>query len=211
MPFYDPSSWKLVQVIQENKEAIIDEFNRAIEFRLIQEKFNATTSFNEKLYNVYVEFFGVKMDVDLWSPEEKKVYTKHLQKQFDVTRKLCPVASSIIDQFPHIRQFFWNTLPGKGQIRPHYGVNGKIWGKTPDHARIQFCWEPGEKCTFFLEDDCIEYKKNLCFGFHDGMDLHWVKNESDKLRTVLILDMWADQCEPIQWGHLQSTKGNFTF
>ena len=49
MPFYDPSNWKLVQVIQENKEAIIDEFNRAVELKLIQEKFNATTSFDEKL------------------------------------------------------------------------------------------------------------------------------------------------------------------
>lgn len=211
MPFYDPSDWELVKVVQKNKEAIIDEFNRAVELKLIQEKFNATTSFDEKLYKGYVGFLGVKMDVDLWSPEEKKVYTEDLQKQFDVNRKLCPTADSIIDQFPQIRQFFWNTLPGNGQIRPHYGVNGKIWGKTPDHARIQFCWHPGEACKFFLEDEYIEYKEDLCFGFRDGMDLHWVKNDSDKLRTVLILDLWEDQCEPIVWNSLESVKGNFTF
>ena len=76
MPFYDPSSWKLVQVIQENKEAIIDEFNKAVELKLIQEKFNATTSFDEKLYKGYVGFLGIIMDVDLWSPEEKKFTVK---------------------------------------------------------------------------------------------------------------------------------------
>jgi hypothetical protein len=211
MPFYDPSSWELVKVIQQNKQEILNEFNRAVELKLIQEKFNATTSFDEKLYKGYVGFLGIKMDINLWSPEEKKVYSEDLQKQIDANRKLCPVSSSIINQFPYIRQFFWNTLPGKGQIRPHYGVNGRIWGKTPDHARIQFCWEPGENCTFFLEDECIEYTEDLCFGFHDGMDLHWVKNDGDKLRSVLILDLWGDKCEAIQWGNLQSTKGKFIF
>ena len=211
MPLYDPSSWELVKVIQQNKQEILNEFNRAVELKLIQEKFNATTSFDEKLYKGYVGFLGIKMDINLWSPEEKKVYSEDLQKQINANRKMCPVASSIIEQFPYIRQFFWNTLPGKGQIRPHYGVNGRIWGKTPDHARIQFCWEPGENCTFFLEDECIEYTEDLCFGFHDGMDLHWVKNDGDKLRSVLILDLWGDKCEAIQWGGLQSTKGKFIF
>ena len=208
MPFYE---WELVKVVQQNKNAIVDEFNNAVERKLIQEKFNATTSFDEKLYKGYVGFLGIIMDVNLWSPEEKKVYSEDLQKQFDINRTLCPVASSIIDQFPQIRQFFWNTLPGKGQIRPHYGVKGKIWGKTPDHARVQFCWEPGQSCKFFLENEYIEYKQDLCFGFRDGMDLHWVKNEGDQLRSVLILDMWEDQCEPIPWGNLETVKGNFIF
>jgi hypothetical protein len=211
MPFYDPSSWKLVQVVRENKEQILKEFHKCVELELIKEKFNATTSFDEKLYKGYVGFLGIKMDVDLWSPEEKKVYSEELQHQFDLNRQSCPTASSIIDQFPYIRQFFWNTLPPGGQIRPHYGVNGKIWGKTPDHARIQFCWEPGEQCVFFLQDECIEYKENLCFGFHDGMDLHWVKNEGSLMRTVLILDLWEDQCEDIRWGSMETVKGNFTF
>lgn len=211
MPFYDPSNWELVKVVQEKKTKIVEEFHNAVNLKLIQEKFNATTSFDEKLYKGYVGFLGLKMDTDLWSPEEKKVYSQELQKQFDVNRKLCPIASSIIDRFPHIRQFFWNTLPGKGQIRPHYGVNGKIWGKEPDHARLQFCWEPGENCRFYLEDEYIEYRENLCFGFRDGMDLHWVKNEGDKLRTVLLIDLWEDQCEEILWGNLETVKGKFTF
>ena len=211
MPLYDPSDWKLTKVIQDNKHAIINEFNKAVELDLILDKFNATTSFDQKLYKGHVGFFGVKMDVDLWSPEEKKIYNDSVQKEFDSNRKDCPVASAIIDQFPQIRQFFWNTLDSKGQIRPHYGVNGRIWGKTPDHARIQFCWDPGESCVFFIENECIEYKEDLCFGFRDGMDLHWVKNEGNKPRTVLIIDMWEDQCEPIPWGNLNSIKGNFTF
>ncbi len=211
MPLYDPSDWKLTKAIQSNKQEIINEFNKAVEQNLILEKFNATTSFDQKLYKGHVGFFGVTMDVNLWSPEEKKIYNDKAQQIFNSNRKACPVASSIIDQFPHIRQFYWNTLDSKGQIRPHYGVNGKIWGKTPDHARIQFCWDPGESCVFYIENECIEYKEDLCFGFRDGMDLHWVKNEGNKPRTVLILDLWEDQCEPIPWGNLNSIKGNFTF
>lgn len=211
MPFYDPSEWKLVKEIQEKKNDIIKEFNQCVERQLVKEKFNATTSFETKLYKGYVGFLGITMDTALWSPEEKSVYSKELQEQFDQNRKECPVASDIISKYPHIRQFFWNTLPAKGEIRPHYGVNGKIWGKTPDHARVQFCWDPGEECYFFLENECIKYRKDLVFGFHDGMDLHWVKNRGEKLRSVLILDLWEDQCEEIRWGNIETIKGKFTF
>lgn len=211
MPFYDPSNWKLVQEIQENKDAILKEFNSCVNMHLVKEKFNATTSFDTKLYKGYVGFLGLKMDIDLWSPEEKKTYSEDLQKQFDLNRQMCPVTSAIIEKYSHIRQFFWNTLPGGGEIRPHYGVNGRIWNTVPDHARLQFCWEPGENCFFYLEDECIEYRKDLCFGFRDGMDLHWVKNKGDKLRTALLIDLWEHQCEEIKWGNLQTIKGSFTF
>jgi hypothetical protein len=212
MSIYDPSGWELSKVIQQHKTEIVREFHKTIaENKLLQEKFNATTSFDEKLYKGQVEMLGLKMDPTLWAPEEKKVYSRQLQRHFDLNKRICPVSSSIIDAFPQIRQFFWNVLPGKGQIRPHYGVNGKAWGRIPDHARLQFCWEPGENCTFFLENECIEYVEDLCFGFHDGMDLHWVKNNGDKIRSVLILDLWENQCEPIPWGNMNTIKGTFTF
>ena len=53
MPFYDPSKWELVKVIQQNKKAIVDEFNKAVERKLIQEKFNATTSFDG--FTIYMD------------------------------------------------------------------------------------------------------------------------------------------------------------
>lgn len=212
MPFYDPSNWPLAKKIQENKEEILKEFHKCNELSFVAEKFNATTSFDTKLYNGYVGFLGVTMDTRLWSPEERKVYSEGLQKAFDRNRSLCPVASEIISQFPEIRQWYWNTLEPGGQVRPHYGVNGKIWNKVADHTRLQFCWEPGVDAKFYLEDAYIEYKEDLCFGFDDGMAIHWVKNNGDKFRSVLILDLWTDQCPDITWDqHPGIVRGNFTF
>jgi hypothetical protein len=211
MPFYDPSNWKLVQEIQSYKQEILNEFKFCVDNKLIQIKANPTTSLNQSLYRNIIGFLPVVMELDLWAPEEKKFFTESFLAGSEVIRKHCPVASMIIKKYPAIRQFYWNILPGHGEINPHYGVNGKIWDKIPDHTRIQFCWEPGEQCFFYLENEYIEYKENLCFGFRDGMDLHWVKNFSDKPRSVLILDLWEKDCEEIKYGTVDSIKGNFSF
>ena len=204
MPFYDPSSWEISQEIFKHKETLIVEFNKCVEDEIVKEKPNDRTTFNDDLYKGYVGFLPISMDPTIWSPNERKMYSPTAQSMFDKNKLKCPIANSIIEKFPAVRQWYWNTLAPGGQVTPHYGTNGVNWNKVPDHTRVQYCWEPGNNCKFFLEKEYIEYTENLCFGFEDGMDLHWVKNEGDKFRTVLILDLWLDKVPPIVWGHPNS-------
>jgi hypothetical protein len=206
MPFYDPSNWELSKVIFENAEAIFTEYREAIKSKLVYGKPNDTTSFKNDLYVGHVDFFPVHMDPVLWSANERIMYNERAQLWFDNSKAACPVAKSIVEKFPAIRQWYWNSLEPGGEVTPHYGTNGRLYNKTPDHHRVQYCWEPGNNCKFYLEDKYLEYTNNLCFGFEDGMDLHWVNNDGDQWRTVLILDLWRDQCPAVDWtaGHTQA-------
>jgi hypothetical protein len=203
MPFFNPANWEISKLIIKNGQSLMDEYHSAVKHNLVQQKPNDTTSFERDLYDGYVNFFPLHMETDLWSAKERTLYTEKSQEIFDRNKNLSPIARSIIAEFPAVRQWYWNGLQPGGKVTPHYGTNGRLYNKTPDHYRIQFCWEPGNNCRFYLEDSYIEYSENLCFGFDDGMDLHWVENNGDKWRTVLILDLWRDLCPPANWdlGH----------
>jgi hypothetical protein len=206
MPFYDPSSWELSKVIFENSKTLFTEYQEALRIKLVKEKPNDTTSFNNDLYVGHVDFFPIHMDPTVWSNKERTMYNKMTQMVFDRNKNYCPVAKSIIEKFPAIRQWYWNSLEPGGEVTPHYGTNGRLYNKIPDHHRIQYCWEPGNNCKFYLDNEYLEYTNNLCFGFEDGMDLHWVKNDGNEWRTVLIIDLWRDQCPAVDWtaGHTQA-------
>jgi hypothetical protein len=210
MPFYDPSNWELSKTIFENAEALVSEYKQAVSGNLVKEKLNDVTSFGNKLYEGHVDFFPLHMDPTIWSANERLHYNERVQAMFDRNKYFCPIAKSIIEKFPAIRQWYWNDLQPGGKVTPHYGMNGRIYKKIPDHHRIQFCWEPGNNCKFYLENQYIEYTKNLCFGFEDGMDLHWVENNGDQWRAVLILDLWRDKCPEVDWsqGHELSVQYN---
>jgi hypothetical protein len=213
MCIYDISFWPIVNIIQENKTVLLKEYNDCKKiYNLVVKKPNDTTSFNEKLYYKEIDFLGVIVDTRLWSNEEKQYYNSETQKYFDLVKNNCPKVKEIHDTFPEIRQWFWNTLEPGGQIRPHYGQNGILYGKKPDHVRLQFCWDAGEKTTFFLEKSKIEYENDLCFAFDDGMSLHWVKNEGNKPRTVLIVDLWIEKYMSLMnIKHKKSINGNFSY
>jgi hypothetical protein len=98
-----------------------------------------------------------------------------------------------------IRQWFWHNLGPGGEINKHYGVNGINANQIPDHYRLQYCFDPGEDSFFYITNQQIKYEKNICFGFEDGMDLHWVKNLGQKSRLVLIMDIWKNMAPPIEY------------
>jgi hypothetical protein len=86
-------------------------------------------------------------------------------------------------------------------VNAHWGINGVLQKRVPDHWRIQICWLPGENAAFHLKDEYIEYAEDTCFGFNDGLDLHWAENNGTQWRTSIIIDVWRDQVESADVAH----------
>jgi len=66
---------------------------------------------------------------------------------------------------------------GSTSLRKRYHLGVKI----PD----------GQKCKIRVGEDWIYWKKGKAFSFHDSIE-HEVINDSDKLRLLLIIDVWSD-------------------
>lgn len=201
---FDPSDWALVKRLRADKKSLISEYSA--QGQNVQVKANPPTTFGRPLYDGQASIFSFIMDPTLWSEDERrgahggkglasmnKIYS-HLEE--------CPTAASIVSDFPAIRQMFWTMLPPGHKVTPHYGIGGVIHGRASDHWRLQICWEPGDgNAAFWLKDKKLVYTEDLCFGFHDGMELHWAENNGSTPRTVLILDVHRHLCESADVPH----------
>ena len=195
MAIFNIDSWDLSNDIKINYDSILNEYNSCISS--LKPKF--TTSFNENLHEGELNFLGIKMDTDLLISEEKKLFTINFENKLASNLSSSPVSAKIIKNYPMIRQWFWHNLGPGGEVNKHYGVNGVNVNRIPDHYRLQYCFIPGETSFFYTLDQNIQYEKNTCFGFEDGMDLHWVKNFGKKNRLVLIIDVWKNMSPIIEY------------
>jgi hypothetical protein len=103
--------------------------------------------------------------------------------------ELCPTISRLI------RNFDLNTIMGftfisglskKGNIHPHCGSTSL---RKRYHLGIKI--PDGQKCKIRIGEDWIYWKKGKAFSFYDSVE-HEVINDSDKLRLLLIIDVWSD-------------------
>jgi aspartyl/asparaginyl beta-hydroxylase (cupin superfamily) len=195
MAIFNIDSWELTNDIKNNYDSILTEYHSC--FAGLKPKF--TTSFNENLHEGELNFLGIKMDTDLWIEQEKKFFTVNFENKLALNLSLSPVSEKIIKNHPMIRQWFWHNLGPGAEVTKHYGVNGINVKRVPDHYRLQYCFVPGEESFFYTLAKKIQYEKNTCFGFEDGMDLHWVKNLGQKNRLVLIVDIWKNMAPPIEF------------
>lgn len=199
MAFFTIEDWKLTTDILNNFDSILQEYH----FCAAVAKPKITTSFGHELHNGKLEYLGLSVDTNLWTQEEKKLYTEKFVDLLRVHKLKSPISCSIIKKFPEIRQWFWQDLGPGAKVNKHYGVNSIVNGKTPDHLRLQFCFVPSDNSFFYLEKSKIKYEYKLCFGFEDGIDLHWVENNSNSNRLVLIIDVWKNMAPKLEYGHIK--------
>lgn len=188
---FDPSHWPLVKRLQADKEALMTEF---LEYQnLVLDKVNMTTPVgNRPLFTKPMGILAYTFDPTLWTPEERvNAGVLSLERRWPAYSP--PVGVKIARDFPAIRQFYWNVLSPGGKVNPHWGINGVLQKRVPDHWRIQICWFPGEQAEFHLANEYLKYTEDLCFGFNDGLDLHWAHNNGETARTTIIIDVHRDQ------------------
>lgn len=202
---FDPSNWELVKTLLENKRELLLEFSASRD--AVKSKVNMTTPDNHKLFDKPMGILPYTLDPSLWTAEERANanVTSLNQRWPDYAP---PLGIDIAKQFPAIRQFYWTSLTPGGNVLPHWGINGKIQNRIPDHWRIQICWLPGNGVTFHLLDEKIEYVEDLVFGFNDGLDYHWVEHNGTTERTTIIIDVWRNQVEEANVPHPSAIRKN---
>lgn len=191
---FDPSHWAIVKRLQQDKDALIQEFAEHQGLLLDKVRMVTPVGGGKQLFDKQMKVLGYKYDPKLWTEEERVNANVHsLDERWPSYSP--PVGVKIAKDFPAIRQFMWSGIPPGGKVNPHWGINGVLQNRVPDHLRIQICWLPGENARFHLENEYIDYVEGTCFGFHDGLDLHWAENNGSQWRTTIIIDVHRDQVE----------------
>lgn len=184
---FDPSHWDLVQAIFDAKVQLLAEFKASQD--QVRSKVNMTTAgFKKPLFTKPMGILPYTLDPLLWTPEEM-VNAKVTSTERRWPSYSPPKGVEIAKAFPAIRQFYWTTLKPGGKVTPHWGINGHVQNRIPDHWRIQICWIPGDNATFHTESEYVKYTEDLCFGFNDGLEIHWAENNGTEDRTTIILDV----------------------
>ena len=199
MPFINVDSLQLVKEISQSLSTVRTEFDLIRKESIGIVKPNVKTNFGQSLTYGNLFTYSLKLDRNLLDAAEQKIFDQNLEKSKSVIlrrREQCKFLTEMISKYPEIRQCYFNESYPKSKIRKHYGVNGITKNSEPDHFRIQMTIEPGNNCFFFIEDKNeikkLEYAEGLNFGFRDGMDLHWIENNGNKIRTVLIIDIYRN-------------------
>lgn len=188
-----PRHWKLVEAIFSAKQELLDEFHASQD--KVKSKVNMTThGFKKPLFDKPMGILPYTFDPLLWTEDEMR------NAKVDNTERRWPSYAppkgvELARQFPAIRQFYWTTLYPGGKVTPHWGINGVVQHRTPDHWRLQICWLPGDNASFHTETEFVRYEEDLCFGFNDGLEVHWAQNDGTLPRTTIIIDVWRDQVE----------------
>lgn len=196
MPFINVDSLPIVKEIQSSIDVVKKQFDDMRKEPIGIVKPNVKTNFGQSLTYGNIFTYSLKLDRNLLDEAEQKIFDENFEKTKKVIarrRKHCIFLTDIISKYPNIRQCYFNEFYPKSKIRKHYGVNGVTKKSEPDHFRIQITVEPGNNCFFYIEKEKqtqrLEYKEGLKFGFRDGLDMHWVENNGNETRTVLIIDI----------------------
>lgn len=118
-------------------------------------------------------------------------------KLYDPVEKFFPVTYRILNDFGNVFYAQFGALKPRGHINGH-------WGEKKDFIqRSQWCFiapSDSKNCyiagTESLDDNAevelFHYEKNSSFIFDDAKYYHWIENNTDEERVVLLIDYWTD-------------------
>tara|TARA_Y100000768_G_C23844705_1_gene617894 strand:+ start:216 stop:935 length:720 start_codon:yes stop_codon:yes gene_type:complete len=113
----------------------------------------------------------------------KKIYIKLHSDIHPLARKLCPKSSNIIHSLPNIKLAMFSLLEPGTKIHPH---KGPYKGLLRYHLGLI---TPNS-------DDCFISVNNIKYSWKDGDGIifddtfeHWVNNNTDKRRIILLCDI----------------------
>tara|TARA_B110000967_G_scaffold115190_1_gene117871 strand:- start:5235 stop:5912 length:678 start_codon:yes stop_codon:yes gene_type:complete len=117
---------------------------------------------------------------------------------YDPVEKFFPITHKILSGFGNVFYAHFSILEPRASINAHRGQSkGNI-------LRSQWCFiSPKKKgCAIsaskYLDDstfDSMDYEENTSFYFDDAEYWHWVENNTDEERVVLLIDYWTDPTE----------------
>lgn len=96
---------------------------------------------------------------------------------------LCPTIMRTAGSVPRLRSLTIQTMEPGGYLAPHHGATSGV-------CRVHLGLDVPEGNWITVSGKKSYFETGKCFVF-DDLQVHEVKNESDKPRTNLIIDCWA--------------------
>lgn len=175
-PFWDKyrSEFKTISILENNYQKIKDEYTGVLKHNNLENDYKFTD--HEKfLHQGNWEWFsyiskGAKVD----KFKDYFPITNNLLNEIDSTGELmCGLPFSYT---------FFSRLAPKSSIASHYGpCNIRL--------RIHLALDIPENCHLRVSDTQREWKEGNCMIFDDTYS-HEVHNNSDKYRSILLIDVW---------------------
>lgn len=117
-------------------------------------------------------------------------------KRIDAHCERCPQTAALLSKLPladhsgRAPTAFFSLLHPRTRIPPHTGVTN---ARTIIHLGLIV----PEKCGFRVGGEVREWREGQAFAFDDTIE-HEAWNDSDKLRAVLIFDVWNPYITPLE-------------
>ncbi len=119
----------------------------------------------------------------------------------EVVCDLCPVTAAALEAIPQSRvpgkapNAFFSILQPGARIPPHTGV-------TNTRAIIHLPLVVPQGCTFRVGGETRHWREGEAFAFDDTIE-HEARNDSDRLRVILIFDVWNPHLSEAERKHLE--------
>lgn len=172
-PWYDKKEFDWTHLLESNFDVIQEEFNRIYELRN-----SSRHPENEKLAKdgVWGAYYFYRSG---------NIYPDNIES--------CPKTLELLHQIPGIKtagSVFFSTLSANSKIKPHYG---------PHNFRIRchMGLVVPENCFISVGNIKKNWEVGKCIIFDDSF-IHYVENNSDEERMILILDVWHPDFSSIE-------------
>ncbi|CAM9531578.1 unnamed protein product [Ectocarpus fasciculatus] len=172
-PVYNPSEFKFSDILLENKEAILKEYQQMVSNKLPQSD-----------YLLKPDEHSLHEGEWLWSSFiQKGKKQERFAQIFPETTRTLESIPRLMDATPFGSAFF-STLTPHSKIKPHNG---------PCNLRLR-CHFPlivpeGNKCGIRIGDQVVHWEEGVPLIFDDCYE-HEVWNDSEEPRVVLLFDTW---------------------
>ncbi len=103
-----------------------------------------------------------------------------------------PDTMAAINRLPGVHTALFSILAGRAEIEPH---RGSAAGVIRFHYPLIIPTEP-QKCWIEIGGHHFFWEEGVPLVFDDTRE-HWVKNQTDETRVVLIIDFNADMPFPV--------------
>lgn len=179
LTFHDPAQFAWVERLQARTAKIRAELER-----LVEEKFDAFSP-----YVAYKPGDPVNQWKDLnHSPDWSSFHLWSLGKPVEENLRMCPATAETLAEVDSVRiadacpNAMFSALAPRTRIPPHSGeTNARLVAHLPLIVP--------DRCSFRVGFDWREWEEGRVMVFDDSIE-HEARNDSDRLRVVLIFDVW---------------------
>jgi beta-hydroxylase len=164
--YYDNNTLEESKILQKNWKMIRDE------------ALSTYKNYSTIKGDLFFEDDVIK-DGDKW----KKLYFKWYSDIDEKARKLCPKTSKLIESMPNIKFAMFSVLYPGAEILPH---TGPYKGCLIHHLGLKT--PKNDKCFISVDNKKYHWKDGEGILFDDTR-LHYVKNNTDEIRIILLCGM----------------------